>query len=499
MKDFFLILIIFQIFYFSLSADRLVFLYTHYRHGARAPLAINDSFYDRFGEYWDNPGELTGVGQRMHYILGLRNREKYIKQDKLLSENFDPHEIYIHSTKFNRTMVSCSSQLQGLYPVSEQLGYTLTEEQKEIAYPPGDISEDVQKAVNDLDLEALPNRMTLAPVRMINDNDREMNVYEIGSCVEKMNEIRKQNNEIAQLKEYIKNFNAKYAVNWNKYFNKETAEFDLNDISNICDAFLSNYVEKKEMKEFKEKSGIDFDILKEDCFDFFGKDFLYSFYGDKDKILAHVDSSKLLRKELYFMKRRLDADITPENEDANLKDFSRPKMLMISGHDSSVSADILLLLYALGLNDTEVYYYPRYASQFSLEVRTSKSKCSSYSDYYILGLLDETELFKVNAQEFIDKVENDIWSEEKVNDFCGFDSSSNNNTNNYEDKKDNAKTAYKVLMSVFICLSAIFLATTILFAYKYYHANKSMPPIDPKANFNQNNVTKNSFNDMNEI
>jgi len=253
------------------------------------------------------------------------------------------------------------------------------------------------------------------------------------------------------------------------------------------------------MKEFKEKSGIDFDILKEDCFDFFGKDFLYSFYGDKNKILAHVDSSKLLRKELYFMKRRLDADITPENEDANLKDFSRPKMLMISGHDSSVSADILLLLYALGLNDTEVYYYPRYASQFSLEVRTSKSKCSSYSDYYILGLLDQTELFKVNAQEFIDKVENDIWSEEKVNDFCGFDSSSNNNTNNYEDKKDNAKTAYKVLMSVFICLSAIFLATTILFAYKYYHANKSMPPIDPKANFNQNNVTKNSFNNMNEI
>ncbi len=245
MKVCFLILITFQIFFFSLSEDRLVFLYAHYRHGARAPLAINDSFYDRFGEYWDNPGELTGVGQRMLYILGLKNREKYIKQEKFLSEKFDPHEIYIYSTNYNRTMESGSSYLQGLYPISEHLGYTLTEEQKELAYPPGNISEDVQKAVNDLDVAALPYKMTLAPVRVIGDNDGEINVYAFDSCIEKMNEIRQQNNEISQLKDYIKNFNEKYAVNWNKYFNKETAEFDFNEISSICDAFLSNYVEKK--------------------------------------------------------------------------------------------------------------------------------------------------------------------------------------------------------------------------------------------------------------
>ena len=65
------------------------------------------------------------------------------------------------------------------------------------------------------------------------------------------------------------------------------------------------------------------EVLKEDCFDFNGKYFFYSFYGDENRTLAHVDSSKLFREELYFMKRRLDTDITPENEDANLKDFSR--------------------------------------------------------------------------------------------------------------------------------------------------------------------------------
>ena len=58
------LVILFQILYFAFPADdRLVFLYTHFRHGARAPLNINDEFIDKLGEKWTNPGELTGVGQ----------------------------------------------------------------------------------------------------------------------------------------------------------------------------------------------------------------------------------------------------------------------------------------------------------------------------------------------------------------------------------------------------------------------------------------------------
>ena len=242
------------------------------------------------------------------------------------------------------------------------------------------------------------------------------------------------------------------------------------------------------MKEFKAKSGLDFDIFKEDCFNYTGDLFIYGYYGDEEKTLAHLESSKLLRKELYYMKRRLDADISAENEDANLKDFSRPKMLMMSAHDYTVTSDIVLLLYSLGLNISELYHFPRYASQLALEVRTSKSKCSSYSDYYVLGLHDEDELFNINAQEFIDKMERNLWSDEKINNFCGFDSDYNITIND-EDKKDNAKTAYKVLMSVFICLSAILLATTILFSYKYSKASKSMPPIDQQVNYNPTNTT----------
>ena len=287
------------------------------------------------------------------------------------------------------------------------------------------------------------------------------------------------------------------------------------------------YADKREMKEFKEKTGLDLDILNEDCYNWNEILYLYGYHGDESKILAHVDSSKLLREALYYMKRRLDIDITKENQDANLKDYSRPKMLMISGHDSTVTSNIILILSSLGFNLTELYHYPNFSSQFALEVRTKKSECSSYSDYYVLGIHDGKELFNVNAQEFIDKLENNLWSEEEVNDFCGFDSSSNsasnssnsfndsnasnssnasndsnasnssndsNNVSNDKDKKDNAKSAYKVLMSIFICLSAILLATTILFAYKYSKANNPIPPLDKKSNYT--NITENSFKNI---
>ena len=103
---------------------------THYRHGARAPNTLDENFKDTLGEKWTTPGELTGVGERMHYLLGLRNRNRYITEKHFLSEKFDPHEMLIISSFYNRTLVSASSQLQGFYPESAELGETLTETQK---------------------------------------------------------------------------------------------------------------------------------------------------------------------------------------------------------------------------------------------------------------------------------------------------------------------------------------------------------------------------------
>ena len=71
---------------------------THFRHGARAPQIFynKEKYLDYILEYWKTPGELTPAGQRMHYLLGIRNRIRYIIDGKFLKDKFDPHEILIY-------------------------------------------------------------------------------------------------------------------------------------------------------------------------------------------------------------------------------------------------------------------------------------------------------------------------------------------------------------------------------------------------------------------
>ena len=92
------------------------------------------------------------------------------------------------------------------------------------------------------------------------------------------------------------------------------------------------------------------------------------------------------------------------------------------------------------------------------------------------------------------KVESYEWSCQKISYYCGFDEQNSNtnstNKNNDKDKSDNAKTAYKVLMSIFICLSAIFLAITIFLGKKISKSNKTHPPIDQNINIKQINITQ---------
>ena len=58
--------------------EQLIFVYTHFRHGARGPLYnVTLDGIDYFGKQWINPQDLTAVGMRMHYTLCIRNRKRY--------------------------------------------------------------------------------------------------------------------------------------------------------------------------------------------------------------------------------------------------------------------------------------------------------------------------------------------------------------------------------------------------------------------------------------
>ena len=105
------------------SDDKLLFVWKHFRHGARGPyIGINPKNHlDFIGEFWDSVGELTPLGLRMHYLLGYATKKEY---SDFLSKTYNPNELYITSTNVNRTLLSVYSFLQGFYDKDSSIDLT---------------------------------------------------------------------------------------------------------------------------------------------------------------------------------------------------------------------------------------------------------------------------------------------------------------------------------------------------------------------------------------
>ena len=92
--------------------DNLFFIFLNFRHGARSPIYLKKKNKDMLGGEWHSKGELTYFGRRQHYQIGLKMRERY---SNFISEKYDPKELKIYATNFDRTINSVQSQLLGLY------------------------------------------------------------------------------------------------------------------------------------------------------------------------------------------------------------------------------------------------------------------------------------------------------------------------------------------------------------------------------------------------
>ena len=80
-KKIFILILFFSLFYASLTIEnianteneeeKLLFVWEHFRHGARNPYTqINKTTWiDFIGVQWKNEGELSSLGLRAHYLL----------------------------------------------------------------------------------------------------------------------------------------------------------------------------------------------------------------------------------------------------------------------------------------------------------------------------------------------------------------------------------------------------------------------------------------------
>ena len=456
-------------------SDQLIYVSTHFRHGARAPMKVDSNYRDHIKEVWRNPGELTGVGQRMHYLLGMRNRNRYIGTYHFLSEKYDSHELLIYSTAFNRTILSAYAQLQGLYPESYGLGDKLSEIQEEKAIPAvkynyPDIEEEMQRIKG----YAMPNLMTMIPVRMINNNEKKITLYDIGECEKVRDSIKEKNRNNLPIMIKMRNeFNEKYGKILNTFYEKEET-YDYNFMNRFCDAVVSGITDGRELTEFK-KTKIDLDEIEEYCHEVQKIQYQEHILGDSEHILAPLEASKMMREIIHYMKQRINADINQEKIEEEYLDYSRPKMLMISGHDSTISCHEMFIITSLGY---PVSYFrgATTASQLALEVSrrdasVDEIKKMSYKDYILSYYFNDELLFNITVDDFIKKIEPKLWTDEQIDEFCGFKTDKDNE----KSEKNGEKTIFYlyVFLIISITFALIFLTTTCIYCTKLRKMRKS--------------------------
>ena len=128
-----LIIIISKLIIFSKS-DKLIFAGLHFIPGVKSPFKQDSKGNDLLEINWSSKGELTSSGKKMNYLLGVKNRQRYINKYKLLSETLDPSELDIYNSDDDIAMQSVKLQLQGLYQFSSDKEDILNLEQLDIKY-----------------------------------------------------------------------------------------------------------------------------------------------------------------------------------------------------------------------------------------------------------------------------------------------------------------------------------------------------------------------------
>jgi hypothetical protein len=84
-------------------------------------------------------------------------------------------------------------------------------------------------------------------------------------------------------------------------------------------------------------------------------------------------------------KKRIDVDINGSNNTDNRT--SNPKMIIISGHDTSLSIQEIFLINSFGLSLDDYYRFPSFASQITFEITRNED--------------EKITLFHLNIQQYI--------------------------------------------------------------------------------------------------
>ena len=401
--------LIYLISHILLINSKLLFVFEHFRHGARGPWEnVNVSTgIDILNETWNGLGELTGAGMRMHYLGGYADKKRY--ENFINLNKYNKNEFMIFSTLMNRTITSAYAHLIGMYSVNS--GNQLSNEQMKfckVSY--WNYTDKIEKKINLLNNYSIEEGLTLFPINVINPKDRlirldKKNVCPYSDNVKKENIIKGKHNKTMET--FVKEFNDLYLNPFMKVLNKDKSFFQVfKNIYYISDAFISTYFDDREMKNLKDENLNFSQFYKYSLNVSFFHTFDETFRGDDKDILAMIGMSPTFRKIIEWMNKRIQ--LHKENKADLIKDDS-PKMVFLSAHDSTLAAQSIFLNNIFGIPYNETTF----AASFQFELEYSDKK-QYIINYFINGKLIKT----FEYDDFVSKIQKNIKSQNEINDFC---------------------------------------------------------------------------------
>ena len=383
----------------SIKENNLFFVFMHFRHGARAPLYLRkDNHTDMLGGKWSVSGELTDLGRKQHYELGLKNRERY---SNYIDEKYDPKEVQIYSSKFDRCINSIQSQLLGFYSNITDINLTFF-----------DFNE-INTENKDKYSEYISSIIPAVNLFEYNEDDqfRKKKYEKVFQNHFDCPYIRKQfkktwnenNKEISNL---VDIFNEQYyqlLIEEFRHIKSRKIE-TVKGFDRFCDVYISVYYDQdnNHVLEKISKYGINITKIRDICKDYLFKHFVNIRNGGYAKNNAIISLSPIIRKIIYWMGVRADLNnnFAPE--------YNEPKLVLYSGHDSTIF-DLQIILNRVFNTDLE---FPDFASTQVFELRRHNYV------YYVELYYDDKLKMNITFDLFVKKLRKILKDEKDLYNIC---------------------------------------------------------------------------------
>ncbi len=407
----------------------------------------NKNNQDVLGETWLNSEELTNMGIRQQYLLGINDKALY---KNFIDETFNLKDILIKSLNNSYNIQSAYSHLHGIY--NNKSGQKLQNEFN-ISYflnynnLNGDERKKIDEKITESNNSAVLSGVNIVPVHIfdfdINNKEKCPNYFQL-----KKNNIEKNKEKFKNI--IYKKFNENYEKFFLEAFNKNESFFQNPDnLMLYFNTFIIDYISNRNITSLKKFEDFNFTYFYE-----FAKEMIQKYiiniefdydYNENENLISTLKSSSILKSLLNYADLRIDYD---RNSKTDKKDSKRPKFVLFSVGNEELNALQIILNQHLGI---ELKNMTNFSSSINFEV------IKENNEYEINIFYNGEFVENLNYEDFKNNFTN-LWNEDKIKNFC----------NEKDADKYLKENKYNMnIIFIFWSISAIILVF-IIFSNRFY-------------------------------